>query len=102
VSVTVDTWGDRTLEGTVASIGAGTGSEFAMLPPQNATGNWVKVVQRVPVRIELQAGQDLPTLRAGMSTSVEIDTGHARGLPHFVTAARSAVGLGGTAVAATE
>ena len=102
MSVTVDTYGKRALEGTVASIGAGTGSEFALLPPQNATGNWVKVVQRVPVRIELDPGQDVPTLRAGMSASVEVDTGHARGLPHFATAALSAVGLGGTAVAATE
>ena len=102
VSLTVDTYGKRALEGTVASIGAGTGSEFALLPPQNATGNWVKVVQRVPVRIELDPGQDVPTLRAGMSASVEVDTGHARGLPHVLTAALSAVGLGGTAVAATE
>ena len=102
VSLTVDTYGKRALEGTVASIGAGTGSEFALLPPQNATGNWVKVVQRVPVRIELDPGQDVPTLRAGMSASVEVDTGHVRGLPHVLTAALSAVGLGGTAVAATE
>ena len=56
--------------------------------PQNATGNWVKVVQRVPVRIELDAGQDVPTLRAGMSVAVEVDTGHARGLPAFASAAR--------------
>ena len=90
MSVTVDTYGKRALEGTVASIGAGTGSEFALLPPQNATGNWVKVVQRVPVRIELDPGQDVPTLRAGMSASVEVDTGHARGLPHV--ADRGAVG----------
>jgi membrane fusion protein, multidrug efflux system len=101
VRLTVDTYGKRTLEGTVASIGAGTGSEFALLPPQNATGNWVKVVQRVPVRIELDPGQDVPTLRAGMSASVEVDTGHARGLPKVVTHALAALGLGSkTAVAA--
>lgn len=102
VTVAIDTYGRHPIEGTVASIGAGTGSEFALLPPQNATGNWVKVVQRVPVRIELAPGQEVPTLRAGMSASVEVDTGHARGLPHFVSAALSAVGIGGTAVAATE
>ena len=71
----VDTYGKQALEGVVGSIGAGTGSEFALLPPQNATGNWVKVVQRVPVRIELDPGQDVPTLRAGMSATVEVDTG---------------------------
>jgi membrane fusion protein (multidrug efflux system) len=100
VTLRVDTYGDRALEGTVGSIGAGTGSEFALLPPQNATGNWVKVVQRVPVRIELESGQELPTLRAGMSAKVEVDTGHARGLPDFATAALAAVGLGGTTAAA--
>jgi membrane fusion protein (multidrug efflux system) len=100
VTLRVDTYRDRPLEGTVGSIGAGTGSEFALLPPQNASGNWVKVVQRVPVRIELDPGQDVPTLRAGMSAEVEVDTGHARGLPDFATAALGAVGLGGTAAAA--
>jgi membrane fusion protein (multidrug efflux system) len=101
VTVRVDTYGDRPLEGRVGSIGAGTGSEFALLPPQNATGNWVKVVQRVPVRVELEPGQDVPTLRAGMSAEVEVDTGHARGLPDFATAALSAVGLGGAGAAAS-
>ncbi|HRW16418.1 HlyD family secretion protein [Amaricoccus sp.] len=88
--ITVDTYGDVALTGEIASIGAGTGSEFALLPPQNATGNWVKVVQRVPVRISIDAGQDLPTLRAGMSARVSVDTGHARGLPGFVSAGTTA------------
>jgi membrane fusion protein (multidrug efflux system) len=101
VTVRVDTYGDRPLEGVLGSIGAGTGFEFALLPPQNATGNWVKVVQRFPVRIELDAGQDLPTLRAGMSAGVEVDTGHARGLPRLATTALAAVGLGGTTAAAS-
>ena len=102
VEVTIDTYGGHALKGELASIGAGTGAEFALIPAQNATGNWVKVVQRVPVRITLDAGQDVPTLRSGMSAKVEVDTGHSRGLPNFVTAALSAVGLGGnTAVAAT-
>jgi membrane fusion protein, multidrug efflux system len=99
VTVRVDTYGDRMLEGSVGSIGAGTGSEFALLPPQNGTGNWVKVVQRVPVRVALDPGQGVPTLRAGMSATVEVDTGHAPGLPRFA-AALSAVGLGGTTAAA--
>jgi hypothetical protein len=50
-------------------------SHGAILPPQNAAGNWIKIVQRVPVRIEFEAGQDLRRLRAGMSATVEIDTG---------------------------
>lgn len=97
VAVRVDAYGDATLKGEVASIGAGTGSEFALLPPQNATGNWVKVVQRVPVRIALDAGQDLPALRAGMSVQVETDTGRARGVPGFAGAALAAIGFGGAA-----
>ncbi|MCY1451781.1 Multidrug export protein EmrA [compost metagenome] len=62
------------------SLSPATGSEFSVLPAQNATGNWVKVAQRVPVRIHLQPGADLPRLRAGLSAVVEIDTGHQRSL----------------------
>jgi len=80
VDVEVDTFPDRPFHGTVASVSPGTGSQFAILPPQNANGNWVKVVQRVPVRIVLDAGQDLSRLRAGMSVTVEIDTGRTRTL----------------------
>jgi membrane fusion protein (multidrug efflux system) len=101
VEVVLDTFPDRPLKGEVGSIGAGTGSEFALLPAQNATGNWVKVVQRVPLRVTFDAGQDLPPLRSGMSASVEVDTGHARGLPRFIAGPLAALGLGGhTAVAA--
>ena len=62
-------------QGTVAAISPGTGAQFAILPPQNAAGNWIKIVQRVPVRIEFAPGQDLRRLRSGMSATVEIDTG---------------------------
>jgi membrane fusion protein, multidrug efflux system len=59
--------------GTVNSISAGTGSRFSLLPPENATGNWVKVVQRVPVKILLPpAGGDIPPLRAGLSAIVTV------------------------------
>ena len=51
-----------------------------MLPAQNATGNWVKVVQRVPIRLAVQMPADAPPLRTGMSANVEIDTGHRRHL----------------------
>jgi membrane fusion protein, multidrug efflux system len=73
-TVTVDAYPGRQLVGKVASIGAGTGAEFSLLPAQNATGNWVKVVQRVPVRIKFDTPpNDLP-LRAGLSASVSVDT----------------------------
>jgi len=67
----------------VSAIAPATGAEFALLPPQNATGNWIKVVQRVPVlfAIEPAQGADRPALRAGMTVSVSIDTGRSRGLP---------------------
>jgi membrane fusion protein (multidrug efflux system) len=61
-------------EGRVDSISAATGAEFSILPPQNATGNWVKVVQRLPVRIVVLPGDDKPPFRAGMTASVSIDT----------------------------
>ena len=68
-------------EATVKAIGAGTGAEFSLLPAQNATGNWVKVTQRIPVRLELTDPDARMALRTGMSASVTVDTGVARGLP---------------------
>ena len=69
----------------VSTIAPATGAEFALLPPQNATGNWIKVVQRVPVLLAIapdaQPAADRPALRAGMTVSVSIDTGRSRGLP---------------------
>jgi membrane fusion protein (multidrug efflux system) len=78
VDISVDSFPDRTFHGTVASVSPGTGAQFAILPPQNANGNWVKVVQRVPVRIVFDPDQDLALLRAGMSVNVDIDTGRRR------------------------
>ena len=75
VLITVDTFPSRQWRGKVAAISPGTGAQFAILPPQNAAGNWIKIVQRVPLRIEFEAGQDLRRLRSGMSATVEIDTG---------------------------
>jgi len=63
----------RAIKGTVESIGAATGSEFSLIPAQNATGNWVKVVQRIPVRIKLADASD--ALKTGMSATVTVDTG---------------------------
>ena len=66
------------LHGTVESLGAATGSEFSLIPAQNATGNWVKVVQRVPVRIKLDGSPETALLKTGMSAAVSVDTGHSQ------------------------
>ena len=74
VAIEVDAYTHSQWQGTAESIGQATGSEFAVLPPQNASGNWVKVVQRIPVRIRIEHHADEPVLRAGMSTEISIDT----------------------------
>ena len=81
VDISVDTYPDAHWTGVVESLSPATGSEFSVIPAQNATGNWVKIAQRVAVRIKLEDGADLPTLRAGLSATAEIDTGHQRTLP---------------------
>ncbi|MFQ5626334.1 MAG: efflux RND transporter periplasmic adaptor subunit, partial [Methyloligellaceae bacterium] len=86
-TIRVDAYPNSLREAVVSSISPATGAEFALLPPQNATGNWVKVVQRLPVRLELKDPLSDPPLRAGMSVIVEIDTGHQRNLPGFARAA---------------
>ena len=83
----VDSFPDHTFTGTVIAVSPGTGAQFSILPPQNATGNWVKVVQRVPVRIAFDKSEDTHLLRSGMSVNVEIDTGHSR-LPFMATQAK--------------
>ncbi|NKF22056.1 HlyD family secretion protein [Solimonas marina] len=74
VEIAVDAYPHTKWQGVVDSIGQATGSEFSLLPPQNASGNWVKVVQRVPVRIHIVHQKDEPVLRDGMSTEISIDT----------------------------
>jgi membrane fusion protein (multidrug efflux system) len=78
--ITIDTYPGRTFEAVVDSIGMATGAEFSVLPAQNASGNWVKVVQRIPVRLHVTDAPQDAVLRAGMSAVVEIDTGHRRAL----------------------
>ncbi|SEA08007.1 HlyD family secretion protein [Microbulbifer marinus] len=72
--VTLDAYPDFQWQAQVDSLSPASGSEFALIPPQNASGNWVKVVQRVPVRLRLYPAKDAPALRAGMSARVRIDT----------------------------
>jgi membrane fusion protein (multidrug efflux system) len=78
VEVSVDTYPGRTWKAEVESIAPNSGSEFSVLPAQNTSGNWVKVVQRIPVRIRVDRKPGDPELRAGMSVETEIDTGHQR------------------------
>lgn len=87
--LTVDAFPDVEWEAQVSSLSPATGAEYALLPPQNASGNWVKVVQRVPVRLDIVSRKDAPALRAGMSVAVSIDTGHERPLPDVLNQARA-------------
>ena len=93
-TVVLDIYPDITWEAVVDSISPATGAEFAILPPQNASGNWVKVVQRLPVRLRLVERPGEPALRAGMTASVSIDTERRRSLASLFG--------GGTAIATTR
>jgi len=79
-TVEIDSYPGRTFAGKVASVSPGTGSQFSVLPPENATGNWVKVVQRLPVRIELDRLDPAHPLQGGLSASVSVDTRYRRHL----------------------
>jgi membrane fusion protein (multidrug efflux system) len=90
-TVVLDMYPDLTFEAEVESISPATGAEFAILPPQNASGNWVKVVQRLPVRLRLMELPGEPPLRAGMTAYVSVDTKRTRSLARlFGTGAASA------------
>jgi membrane fusion protein (multidrug efflux system) len=79
-TVTIDAFPDKVWSGTICSIAPGTGAQFAILPPQNASGNWVKVVQRVPLRFCFGPNEDTTNVRSGMSANLSIDTGRVRTL----------------------
>jgi membrane fusion protein (multidrug efflux system) len=85
-TVEIDSFPGRDWKMIVASIAPATGAEFAILPPQNATGNWVKVIQRIPVRLEFEDPADGGMLRAGMSVTISIDSGAYHALPDFLQA----------------
>ena len=79
-TVEIDAYPGETFTGKVQSTSPGTGSSFSLLPPENASGNWVKVVQRLPVRLRLIERPGEPPLRAGMTAYVSIDTRRTRTL----------------------
>jgi len=81
-TITVDTYPDRVFKAHVVSMSPGTGSDFAVLPPENATGNWVKVVQRLPVRLELDETDAARPLFSGISVTARVDTGYRRTMRH--------------------
>jgi membrane fusion protein (multidrug efflux system) len=80
VDISVDTYPGRTFDGVVQSVSPAAGSEFSVIPAENTSGNWVKVVQRIPIKIRFQHAADMPIFRAGMSVYVSVDTGHKRKL----------------------
>lgn len=84
-TVHVDIYPGQEWHGPVESISPATAQEFSLLPAENTSGNWVKVVQRVPLRVRLDTSdRSLPPLAAGLSAEIEVNTGHARGLPQFL------------------
>jgi membrane fusion protein (multidrug efflux system) len=85
VTVDVDTYSGERWSGTVESISPASASSFSLLPAENTSGNWVKVVQRIPMRVRVNNAPGKPPLRVGMSVEVNVDTGHARGFPSFIT-----------------
>src|SRR3982074_991917 len=85
VTVEVDTFPGQRWVGTVESISPASASSFSLLPAENTSGNWVKVVQRIPMRVRVSNAPGKPPLRVGMSVEVNVDTGHARGFPNFIT-----------------
>ena len=80
-TIVADAYPDKIWESVISSIAPTTGAEFSILPPQNASGNWVKVVQRIPINLVITDQADGPQLRAGMTVSVRIDTHRKRELP---------------------
>ncbi|MDQ8731741.1 HlyD family secretion protein [Bradyrhizobium sp. LHD-71] len=79
--VEVDTYPGVQWTGTVESVSPASASSFSLLPAENTSGNWVKVVQRIPMRVRLDSAPDKPQLRMGMSVELSIETGHPRGVP---------------------
>jgi membrane fusion protein (multidrug efflux system) len=84
-TVALDSYPGQDWTGVVDSISPASAASFSLLPAQNTSGNWVKVVQRIAMRVRIGTPADKPQLRAGMSVVLDIDTGHARGVPSFIS-----------------
>jgi membrane fusion protein (multidrug efflux system) len=84
-TVEVDSYPGQQWTGTVDSISPASASSFSLLPAENTSGNWVKVVQRIPMRVSVTNTPGKPQLRVGMSVELSVATGHERGLPNFLT-----------------
>ncbi len=84
-TVEVDTYPGQQWTGTVDSISPASASSFSLLPAENTSGNWVKVVQRIPMRVSVTNTPGKPQLRVGMSVELSVATGHERGFPSFLT-----------------
>lgn len=89
--ISVDAYPGAEWKASVATISPATGAQFAVLPAQNSSGNWVKVVQRLPVRLRIETNDKAPPLRAGMSVVVDIDTGHTRTLGSLLASLRNLI-----------
>ena len=96
VTFFVDSYPKIEWRAKIDSIAPATGAEFSLLPPQNASGNWVKVVQRIPVRISVEIVPGRPQLRAGMTATISIDTGRDRSLSIMARELADWLGLEGT------
>jgi len=90
--IDVDAYPDRKFKAHIVSMSPGTGSDFSLLPPENATGNWVKVVQRLPVRLELDDLDPSRPLFSGISVTARVDTGYRRTWPHLLQPALATEG----------
>ena len=99
-TVEIDTYPGVVCDAKVQSLSPGTGLTFSLLPPENATGNWVKVVQRLPVRLALESTEPNLPLHAGLSATVEVDTEYRR--PWLAWLDRTASRLFGTAHAGEQ
>jgi len=84
-TIEVDSYPGSEWTGSVDSVSPASASSFSLLPAENTSGNWVKVVQRIPMRVRVENQPGKPPLRVGMSVELNIDTGHARGFPHFIS-----------------
>jgi membrane fusion protein, multidrug efflux system len=91
-TIDVDAYPDRKFRAHIVSMSPGTGSDFSLLPPENATGNWVKVVQRLAVRLELDDLDPSRPLFSGISVTARVDTGHRRSWAHLPQPARATEG----------